>query len=215
MIGRSGSQQTLSELFLLLLLLLLLHHRRLYPSLSLSLLFSLCFFCIHLCVFFLGFLRPACAMASACFSSSVNGSLSSVSPRSDQSWTCRTNLLHTSRFAHSLPSLEFRSISLSASSRKHLHNRCAVLLRARAELSIGEVEALDSSLSTATDDEGAQSVLGGSVGESIPDYASAEESKLYVGNLPWSCTSEELAEVFQKVGGVEMVEVFLSSSSSV
>mgnify|MGYP002775062487 CR=1 FL=1 len=80
---------------------------------------------------------------------------------------------------------------------------------------IGEVEALDSSLSTATDDEGAQSVLGGSVGESIPDYASAEESKLYVGNLPWSCTSEELAEVFQKVGGVEMVEVFLSSSSSV
>jgi RNA recognition motif-containing protein len=39
------------------------------------------------------------------------------------------------------------------------------------------------------------------------DYRSSEETKLYVGNLPWTVTSEELAEVFQKVGSVEMVEV--------
>jgi nucleolin len=34
-----------------------------------------------------------------------------------------------------------------------------------------------------------------------------EGSKLYVGNLPWTCDSQQLAEVFQDCGSVELVEV--------
>lgn len=37
--------------------------------------------------------------------------------------------------------------------------------------------------------------------------APEEGPKLYVGNLPWTCNSSELAELFQKAGTVEMVEV--------
>lgn len=32
-------------------------------------------------------------------------------------------------------------------------------------------------------------------------------AKLYVGNVPWTCDSQELAEVFQDAGNVELVEV--------
>jgi RNA recognition motif-containing protein len=35
----------------------------------------------------------------------------------------------------------------------------------------------------------------------------SEGSKLYVGNLPWTCDSQQLAEVFQDCGSVELVEV--------
>lgn len=45
------------------------------------------------------------------------------------------------------------------------------------------------------------------------DSRPAEGPKLYVGNLPWSCNSEEVAEVFQKVGSVEMVEVIYDRES--
>ncbi len=34
-----------------------------------------------------------------------------------------------------------------------------------------------------------------------------EGSKLYVGNLPWTCDSQQLAEVFEDCGNVEIVEV--------
>ncbi|KAG6551244.1 hypothetical protein Mapa_007170 [Marchantia paleacea] len=37
--------------------------------------------------------------------------------------------------------------------------------------------------------------------------AVAASTKLYVGNLPWSIHSKELAEIFQEVGNVELVEV--------
>jgi nucleolin len=44
--------------------------------------------------------------------------------------------------------------------------------------------------------------------ESAPRSPSPEEgSKLYIGNLPWSCNSQILAEVLQDVGEVELVEV--------
>lgn len=46
------------------------------------------------------------------------------------------------------------------------------------------------------------------VEESAPRSPSPEEgSKLYIGNLPWSCNSQILAEVLQDVGEVELVEV--------
>lgn len=47
------------------------------------------------------------------------------------------------------------------------------------------------------------------VGDSSPPPplpAVAQGTKLYVGNLPWSCHSKQLAEVFQEVGNVELVE---------
>ncbi|BBN06904.1 hypothetical protein MPTK1_3g24820 [Marchantia polymorpha subsp. ruderalis] len=37
--------------------------------------------------------------------------------------------------------------------------------------------------------------------------AAPASTKLYVGNLPWSIHSKELAEIFQEVGNVELVEV--------
>ena len=44
--------------------------------------------------------------------------------------------------------------------------------------------------------------------ESPPPPPSPEEgTKLYVGNIPWSYDSKQLAEVFQDVGDVELVEV--------
>lgn len=41
--------------------------------------------------------------------------------------------------------------------------------------------------------------------------APPQGTKLYVGNLPWSVDSESLAEHFQQVGNVDMVEVRVSS----
>lgn len=38
-------------------------------------------------------------------------------------------------------------------------------------------------------------------------------TKLYVGNLPWSVHSKQLAEVFQEVGNVELVEVIYDRES--
>jgi hypothetical protein len=42
-----------------------------------------------------------------------------------------------------------------------------------------------------------------------PPAAVEEGPKLYVGNLPWTCDSQQLAEIFQDVGNVELVEVNL------
>ncbi len=41
--------------------------------------------------------------------------------------------------------------------------------------------------------------------DAAPD--ALQGSKLYVGNLPWTCDSQQLAEVFQDCGNVELVEV--------
>ena len=40
-----------------------------------------------------------------------------------------------------------------------------------------------------------------------PPPSPEEGTKLYVGNIPWSYDSKQLAEVFQDVGDVELVEV--------
>jgi len=51
--------------------------------------------------------------------------------------------------------------------------------------------------------------------ESTPPPASPEEgTKLYVGNIPWSYDSKQLAEVFQDVGDVELVEVIYDRITS-
>lgn len=42
-----------------------------------------------------------------------------------------------------------------------------------------------------------------------PPPAVEEGPKLYVGNLPWTCDSQQLAEIFQDCGTVELVEVLL------
>ncbi|CAM6036590.1 unnamed protein product [Sphagnum compactum] len=47
------------------------------------------------------------------------------------------------------------------------------------------------------------------------DYSGAPEGpKLYVGNLPWTCDSQQLAEIFQDVGNVELVEVIYDRETS-
>ena len=43
--------------------------------------------------------------------------------------------------------------------------------------------------------------------DSSPPPESTPGTKLYVGNLPWSCDSQQLAEIFQDSGNVELVEV--------
>ncbi len=42
---------------------------------------------------------------------------------------------------------------------------------------------------------------------SSPPPVLEEGPKLYVGNLPWTCDSQQLAEIFQDFGNVELVEV--------
>ncbi len=42
---------------------------------------------------------------------------------------------------------------------------------------------------------------------SAPPPVLEEGPKLYVGNLPWTCDSQQLAEIFQDFGNVELVEV--------
>jgi len=41
-----------------------------------------------------------------------------------------------------------------------------------------------------------------------------EGPKLYVGNLPWTCDSQQLAEIFQDCGAVELVEVIYDRETS-
>lgn len=40
-----------------------------------------------------------------------------------------------------------------------------------------------------------------------------EGTKLYIGNLPWSCDSQNLAEIFQDYGEVELVEIMYDRES--
>jgi hypothetical protein len=47
-----------------------------------------------------------------------------------------------------------------------------------------------------------------------PPAAVEEGPKLYVGNLPWTCDSQQLAEIFQDVGNVELVEVIYDRETS-
>jgi RNA recognition motif-containing protein len=47
-----------------------------------------------------------------------------------------------------------------------------------------------------------------------PPPAVEEGPKLYVGNLPWTCDSQQLAEIFQDCGTVELVEVIYDRETS-
>ncbi|KAH7426333.1 hypothetical protein KP509_11G096500 [Ceratopteris richardii] len=127
-------------------------------------------------------------MASACFSSRAT----SVS-------TTRPALLSVSK---SRKSLSFSECSL-LSSRLPSKGLCCVrsptctpLPRSwnvsRAQYELESLEATDS-----LEDN------------SPPQTLPSEGSKLYVGNLSFNCTSQDLAEYFQSAGTVEMVEVIL------
>ncbi|CAK9228652.1 unnamed protein product [Sphagnum troendelagicum] len=48
----------------------------------------------------------------------------------------------------------------------------------------------------------------------LPPPAVEEGPKLYVGNLPWTCDSQQLAEIFQDCGTVELVEVIYDRETS-
>lgn len=136
-------------------------------------------------------------MVSACFSS-VNGSLAAATSAStlQEPRLCRISLLQAPRSLQSLRPLELRMLSLSVSRGGLYRHGFSVVGHARAELSVEDVEALDTPTDESEDDS--------SGSPSFPDNSGF---KLYVGNLPWSCNSEELAGVFQKAGGVDMVEV--------
>jgi hypothetical protein len=49
---------------------------------------------------------------------------------------------------------------------------------------------------------------------SAPPPVLEEGPKLYVGNLPWTCDSQQLAEIFQDFGNVELVEVIYDRETS-
>eukprot|EP00250_Pteridium_aquilinum_P005643 c15710_g1_i1 orf=511-1374(-) len=139
-------------------------------------------------------------MVSVCFSS-VNGSLAAATTASSrpEARLCRVSPSQAPRSLQSLRPLELRMLSLSVS-RRGFYRHGFSGVQARAELSVQEVEALDAT----TDDSDA---------EADSPYVDTAACKLYVGNLPWSCNSEELAGVFQKIGSVDMVEVIYDKES--
>ncbi|CAM6032794.1 unnamed protein product [Sphagnum compactum] len=51
-------------------------------------------------------------------------------------------------------------------------------------------------------------------GPGVSTEVEEEGPKLYVGNLPWTCDSQQLAEIFQDFGNVELVEVIYDRETS-
>ncbi|MCO5564466.1 hypothetical protein L7F22_018127 [Adiantum nelumboides] len=147
-------------------------------------------------------------MVSACFAT-VNGSLAAATASSSR-LEGRLTLSQTPRSLRSLRPFELRMLSLSVCRGGH-RNGYAVVGQAHAELSVEEAQALDASSDEDEREEGDSLSNGPSFVDNGPYGESA--SKLYVGNLPWSCNSEELADVFQKVGSVDMVEVIYDKES--
>ncbi|CAK9226966.1 unnamed protein product [Sphagnum troendelagicum] len=66
----------------------------------------------------------------------------------------------------------------------------------------GEEDTIDAELRPTVTATQSLSLNGIDAGPDAP-----QGSKLYVGNLPWTCDSQQLAEVFQDCGNVELVEV--------
>ncbi|KAI5068437.1 hypothetical protein GOP47_0016782 [Adiantum capillus-veneris] len=149
-------------------------------------------------------------MVSACFSS-VNGSLAAAAASTTRP-EGRLTLLQAPRSLRTLRPFELRMLSLSVP-RKGLHRHgYGVVGQAHAELSVEEVQALDASSDEDEREEGDSLDNGPSFRDNGPPFGESV-AKLYVGNLPWSCNSEELAGVFQKVGSVDMVEVIYDKES--
>ncbi|KAI5057146.1 hypothetical protein GOP47_0027161 [Adiantum capillus-veneris] len=134
-------------------------------------------------------------MASACFSSTTASLTTTRSSRGPALLvaSCKTRKF----FSFSDSTLLFcRLPRFASTSSSYPSSPCWVL--PRAEYEIDSLEATNTtlgSLSADTDDE------------SPPPPP--EGPKLYVGNLSFNCTSQDLAEHFQNAGTVEMVEVIL------
>ncbi|KAH7332368.1 hypothetical protein KP509_20G084200 [Ceratopteris richardii] len=139
-------------------------------------------------------------MASSCFSS-MNGSVATATTyRSDSG----VYLVQPSRSQVSLRPFKNCMISLSVPRTCFGNSHgISIITQAHAELAVedlrdvDEVESVDASIDDGETDNG----------------AAQSGFKLYVGNLPWSCNSEELASVFQNVGSVDMVEVIYDRES--
>ncbi|KAH7278979.1 hypothetical protein KP509_38G067800 [Ceratopteris richardii] len=150
-------------------------------------------------------------MACACFSS-LNGSLA---PATTTRPNLRLTLSQAPRGLQCLRPFDHATVSLSIPRTIYCSRRgFAVVGQAQAELSVGEVQ-------DAEDEDFESGPLEASTDGDVSEEASDSDAspyadsgfKLYVGNLPWSCNSEELAGVFQKVGSVDMVEVIYDRES--
>lgn len=120
--------------------------------------------------------------------------LAAVAMRSETNAT--KNGAHLSMAAPSVTSAavscSFLSLSLARPSGLNLN--ASIIARA-ADLDYESAPAVEETVEAPTE-------------ESAPRAPSPEEGcKLYIGNLPWSCNSQRLAEVLQDVGEVELVEV--------
>jgi nucleolin len=146
-------------------------------------------------------------MATSCISFAVaSGSFSAVCGRAEVKPMARMNM-------EAVPmSVATFGLSLSSSSRRFFQSTSISVYASETEQ---EEVALDGILEAdgeeATTDAELRPTVTGTQSLSLNGIDAAPDaiqgSKLYVGNLPWTCDSQQLAEVFQDCGNVELVEV--------
>jgi hypothetical protein len=147
-------------------------------------------------------------MATSCISFAVaSGSFSAVCGRAEVKPMARMNM-------EAVPmSVATFGLSLSSSSSRRFFQSTSISVYAseteQEEVALDGILEVDGEEDT-TDAElrptvtGTQSLSLNGI-DAAPD--ALQGSKLYVGNLPWTCDSQQLAEVFQDCGNVELVEV--------
>jgi RNA recognition motif-containing protein len=124
--------------------------------------------------------------ASSCISYAVaSGSFTAASGRAEPKLVTRVNVESTPISVVAISSLSLSY--LSSSSRRPMKSTSISVYASEVEQAEAETEPLSLN--------------------AIDSPNSLEGSKLYVGNLPWTCDSQQLAEVFEDCGNVEIVEV--------
>eukprot|EP00249_Psilotum_nudum_P011837 c23413_g1_i1 orf=248-1171(+) len=104
-----------------------------------------------------------------------------------------TSLITYSCPSHSAVSCSFSTLQLLSPPRTWRLPRFSALATGSSEVDQDEEEA---ALSPQPSDE-----------EAFDPIQFPAATKLYVGNLPWTCDSQQVAELFQECGSVELVEV--------
>jgi nucleolin len=124
--------------------------------------------------------------ASSCISYAVaSGSFTAASGRAEPKLVTRVNVELTPISVVAISSLSLSY--LSSSSRRPMKSTSISVYASEVEQAEAETEPLSLN--------------------AIHSPNALEGSKLYVGNLPWTCDSQQLAEVFEDCGNVEIVEV--------
>ncbi|KAH8954547.1 hypothetical protein BDL97_08G084600 [Sphagnum fallax] len=124
--------------------------------------------------------------ASSCISYAVaSGSFTAASGRAEPKLVTRVNVESTPITVVASSSLSLTY--LSSSSRRPMKSTSISVYASEVEQAEAETEPLSLN--------------------AIDSPTALEGSKLYVGNLPWTCDSQQLAEIFEDCGNVEIVEV--------